>query len=127
MKNSFCRYYKYGLVLLMFILALSLIQWMGGNGFVRPKTVEAKITKETPAFDEDNPQIRAVMSVQNRHTHELMVIPEVVGTATGLDDAGKPSILVFTKGTVRAGVIPDHLEGISTAIRTADDILAMNS
>jgi hypothetical protein len=110
----------------VFIFALSLVCWMGGNGFVRPRVVEAKITNETPRFDEDHPQIRAVMAVQNRHTPELMGIPEVVGTATALDEAGKPTILVFAKNKVGAGWIPENLEDIPVAVKVTGEISAMS-
>ncbi len=130
MKNYFSRYSKYALGLFVFIVALSFIHWIGDGGFLRPGVVksgvaEAKITQETIPFDRANPQIQAVMAVQGRHTPELMAMPEVVGTATGLTDAGRPAILVFTKNRVEAGVIPRSLEGMPVVVKVTGEIVAM--
>src|SRR5688572_4437624 len=46
-------------------------------------------------LDPDNPQVQAVMKVQDAFTPSLMAHPDVLGTATGLDDAGGLAILVF--------------------------------
>ncbi len=127
MRNFSCRYFKYALGLFMFMFALSLSQATIG-------VVEAKITEETSIFDEEtivfdkaNPQIQAVMEVQNRHTPKLLEIPEVVGTATGLTEDGRPAMLVFTKKMVGAGVIPDRLEGVPVVAKVTGEIFAMKS
>jgi hypothetical protein len=125
MRNVFRRYSKYALGLFVFIFALSVIYWVGGNGFVWPGVVEAKITEETPVFDEANPHIQEVMAVQNRHTHELVAIPEVIGIATGLHKTGTPAILVFAKDKVEARRIPERLEGIPVVVKVIGEILAM--
>ncbi len=125
MKNSFPRYSKYALGLFVFVLAFSLIYWAGGGNFLRPAGVEAKITQETIPLDKANPHVQAVMAVQNRHTPDLMDMPEVVGTATGLNEAGRPAILVFTKNPVEAGVIPRRLEGVPVVVKVTGEIVAM--
>lgn len=132
MKNSFRRYSKYALGFFVFIFALSLIHWIGEGGFYRPGEVEAKITNETIIFNEEtialdkaNPQIRAVMAIQNRHTPKLLEIPEVVGTATGLTAAGRPAILVLTRNIVRAGAVPESLEGMPVVVQVTGEIFSM--
>jgi len=125
MKNSFPRYSKYALGLFVFVLAFSLIYWAGGGNFLRPAGVEAKITQETIPLDKANPHVQAVMAVQNRHTPDLMDMPEVVGTATGLNEAGRPAILVFTKNAVEAGMIPGRLEGVPVVVKVTGEIVAM--
>lgn len=47
------------------------------------------------ALDPDHPQVQAVMKVQDAFTPSLMAHPDVLGTATGLDDAGGLAILIF--------------------------------
>lgn len=125
MKISFRHYVKYALGILVFIAAFSLIHWVGSSGSLRPGVVEAKITQETAVFDKAHPEIQAAVTVQGRHTHALMGIPGVVGTATGLTEAGKPAIVVFTKDMVRAGVVPEHLEGIPVVVKITGEIFAM--
>lgn len=46
-------------------------------------------------LDPDDPQVQAVMKVQDAFTPSLMAHPDVLGTATGLGDAGGLAILVF--------------------------------
>jgi len=127
MKISFRQYAKYALGFLVFIAAFSLIYWVGSTGFLRPGVVEAKIIQETAVFDKAHPEIRAVMAAQHRHTAKLMAIPEVVGTATGLNEAGRPAILVFAKEKVGAGVIPESLEGVPVVVQVTGDIFAMKA
>lgn len=47
------------------------------------------------ALDSDHPQVQAVMKVQDAFTPALMAHPDVLGTATGLDENGGLAILVF--------------------------------
>jgi len=111
---------------LALLFAISLVLGLGAVS-------EAKITGQTifpgdepgAVVDSADPNVQAVMAVQNRHTHELLTTPEVVGTATGLTDEGRPAILVFTKREVGAGIIPDILEGAPVVVKMTGEILAM--
>jgi hypothetical protein len=123
--KSFCRYSKYVLSLFVLVFAMSLMNWVGNGGLYEPSMVEAKITKETVVLDKNNPQIQKVMAIQNRHTPKLLSIPEVVGTATGLNEVGGPSILVFTNKEVKAGKIPNTLEGIPVVVKAVGNFFAM--
>jgi hypothetical protein len=132
MKHSFGRFSKYAILLLACIAVLSLIHWTGDGGFRGPAGVEAKITQETIVSEEEpivldkgNPRIQAVMAVQGRHTHGLMALPEVVGTATGLDEAGNPAILVLTRKMVGPGVVPESLEGVPVVVKFTGEIFSM--
>jgi hypothetical protein len=126
MRNSS----KYALGLLIFMFVLSLVCWIGDGSF--HSLAQAKITQETIISDEEpivldkaNPQIQAVMAIQNRHTKKLMAKPDVVGTATGLTASGKPAVVVFTKKMLRAGLIPDNLEGIPVVVQVTGEIISM--
>ncbi len=132
MKGSFHRYSGYGLGICIFIIALFFLQWWGGNGFLTQGKVEAKITPETIPFEEEpisfdkaNPNIRAVVAIQNRHTPGLMGRPDVIGTATGLTEDGRPAILVLAKKEVGAGVIPENLEGAPVVVMVTGEIFSM--
>lgn len=117
---------KLTLTLLVFLVALSLIE-LSGNRFHSPGEAQAKITLETVDLDEKNPEIRATMGVQNRHAHELMAIEKVVGTATGLNEAGRPAVLVFTKETVRQGHVPESVEGVPVVVNVTGEFSAMSN
>lgn len=76
-------------------------------------------------LDRSHPKVREVMAIQNRHTALLMSHPDVVGTATGLDDAGQPAVLVFTRKEVADGVLPADLEGKRVIRKISGEIRAM--
>lgn len=60
----------------------------------------------------DHPAVVATMRVQDRHTPELMSDPDVVGTATGLDETGETVVLVYTKHRIPDARLPYELEGV---------------
>jgi len=136
MKNLICPlirpYLSYGLGLFVLLFALFFIYPVEDGEYLEPKVAEAKITADTilsnheeTVLDKSNPQIQAVMAVQNRHTQNLMAIPEVIGTATGITDDGRPAILIFTRGIVAAGVIPESLEGVPVVVKVTGEFSAM--
>ncbi|OGV95929.1 MAG: hypothetical protein A2W53_08250 [Nitrospinae bacterium RIFCSPHIGHO2_02_39_11] len=101
---------------------------------IGPATVEAKITQNgvsstnneiTPSMID--PKIQAAIATQNRYTPWLMAIQEVIGTATGLTENGRPAILAFTKSEVRAGIIPSDLESVPVVVITTGEFVAMHS
>jgi hypothetical protein len=59
--------------------------------------------------------LRPAMSVQDRHTEELLQIPGVVGTATILGEGGEPVIVIFTESADVRG-LPDRLEGYGVRV-----------
>ena len=67
--------------------------------------------------------IALTMRAQNAHTPELMKIPDVVGTGTGVGANGKLSVLVLTR---REGVgnIPKSEDGVPTEVRVVGDVKA---
>ena len=74
--------------------------------------------KERPlVLDQDNPRIKKVVDIQKRHTKELMAIKGVVGTATGINDAGDPSVVIFTSTATTPGSMPGNLEGVPVAVK----------
>ena len=59
-----------------------------------------------------NAAVRALATVQDRHTADLMSIPGVVGTATGVDEQGELGIMVMTEHALGAGRLPAEIEGM---------------
>ena len=74
----------------------------------------------------DNPDVAAVMAVQDRHTSELMRVPGVVGVATGLDPAsGRAAIKVYTERALPPGQLKKEYEGVKVLEEVTGRIVAM--
>ncbi len=70
--------------------------------------------------------LATVMQVQNRHTPKLLRLSGVVGTATGLDPAGRPVIFVLTKSGDLTG-IPGVLENVPVTVRVTGEFQALTA
>ena len=66
--------------------------------------------------------VALAMRAQNAHTPDLMKIPDVIGTGTGLASNGHLAVLVLTR---RAGVtgVPSTVDGVQTEIRVVGDVV----
>lgn len=95
---------------LVLTLALSLVFWTGCSE--QPQQVPAEQTTQTSVLSKANPQVQAVMAVQNRYTSHLYNHPAVVGTGTGLNEDGQLAIVVYTtENTLQSADV--RLEGLA--------------
>ncbi|HUT89101.1 MAG TPA: hypothetical protein VMY37_06380 [Thermoguttaceae bacterium] len=92
--------FRTGLFLTLLALALALL--------VLPAAAPTASAAEPPG-------LQKAMQAQERHTARLMALPDVVGTAVGLDAQGQPAVKVLT---ARGGVagIPANLEGVPVEV-----------
>jgi hypothetical protein len=74
-----------------------------------------------------NESLKPAMAIQDRHTAALMTDPDVIGTATTLDDAGQPAIMVLVTTQKAFDAAPRSLEGIPVKTVLTDKIVAMKS
>ena len=112
---------------LFLVLALAALTiWMSCEKDVK-SPVEPISQQETVVLSKANPQIQAVMSVQERHTPDLMANPEVVGTAVTVTENGKPAIMVMTKTQAlkKGQGIPEMIDGIPVVIEVTGIIRPM--
>lgn len=109
------------LVLSLFSLILMLLPISGI--FPGPGIALAKITPETVLPDQAS--VKAVMAVQERHTPDLLGIPGVVGTATGVTEGGSPAVLILGTDSLAQGALPRDLEGVPVILRVTGEITAM--
>lgn len=72
-----------------------------------------------------NPQVQAVMAIQNLHTARLMADPDVIGTATTLDDDGQPAIMLLVTTQKAMRTAPATLDGVPVKVVFTDRIVAM--
>ena len=80
-------------------------------------------------LDETHAKVKGVMALQQEVTTDLMKLPDVLGTAVGLDAAGEPALVIYVdqdgKGTseiVRA--LPPHLRGVALRPELTDKFRA---
>jgi hypothetical protein len=68
--------------------------------------------------------LETAIAAQERHTQELMINPAVVGTAVGLNAAGRPAVIIFTETRGVPG-LPDTLDGVPVVVRQSGRIYAL--
>lgn len=130
MKRSFhrSRYWMYALLSLALALTIA---WVGCNEKYQSPSAPEELQENL--LDESNPQVQAVIEVQNRNTPSLMEIAGVVGTATGLDENGKPTILILTETDIMATALakgdrlplPDQIDGVPVTVEVTGRIVAL--
>jgi hypothetical protein len=81
-------------------------------------------------LDDTHANVRAVMAVQQEVTADWMRQPEVLGTAVGLDGAGKPSLVVYVdQDASSAGEVirnlPRALRGVGVQVELTEKFRAM--
>jgi hypothetical protein len=102
-------FFKFILVYVGIVFALSIVHWDGAGIFLKSSLAEA--AGPPIGLTIDNQGIRRAIEVQKRHEAQLFRIPGVVGIGTGIGANGQAKIRVFT---VKAGIpdIPQKLEEI---------------
>jgi hypothetical protein len=91
----------------------------------KPGIIQAKLGVETPFSAGPPVDIRAAVAVQKRHSPSLLGIPEVVGTATGIDGGGNPAILILLEKAVGPDLLPASLDGVPVIKRVTGKMVAM--
>lgn len=104
-------------VLLLLLPALLVV----GCDYRRGVTDEPAAQEPVAALSPASAQVQAVMNIQDAATPELMAIPGVVGTATGLTEDGQLAVMVYLRDAEVANVkgpgiaaagIPAALQGV---------------
>ncbi len=114
------------LVALLFLAALVLVvsSCSKDQGAFTSPTGSAVSIAVGGGLSPRNPaDVALAMRAQNAHTPELMRIPDVIGTGTGVGANGRLAVLVLTK---RAGVgnIPAAVDGVPTEVRVVGEVTA---
>ena len=109
------------------VVAVALIVsfWIGcGEQFQAPSGPEE--TQEIVLSPSD-PQVRAVMKLQEMHTEAIMAKAGVVGIATGMTEDGRPAILVFVKNDVLAktAALPNAIAEVPVIVQVTGEFKAL--
>jgi hypothetical protein len=108
------------LILSLVALGLSTMLWHGCSD--QPTDpLEGPLLSQAGA--QDDAAIRRAITIQERHTERLLALPNVVGTAVGLNPAGRPVVQIFVTAANVAN-LPDMLEGIPVQRKVTEMFVA---
>ena len=74
-----------------------------------------------------NPEVRAVIEIQDRYTNELLAKQGIVGAGTGITADGRPAIIIFAKNSVLAkqAALPTSIEDVPVLVKVTGEIRAL--
>jgi hypothetical protein len=131
MKFPTTRFHRCNTAIFFTIITLAAVCCLGGAW---PGTAEAKITQANESlaqiettFDVHNPKIQAALAAQRRYNRYLLAHPQVVGTATGVDNADAPKVVVYARQALAPGSLPDNMDGIPVKVKVTGDIVPMQA
>jgi len=123
MKRSFLHQRGFALAL----LGMAVVVTVGIIGCGIDQTPTAPNNSMIDDLGRMSPQILSVMGIQDRHTQRLMADPDVIGTATTVDDNGQPAIMLLVTTEKARGAAPLTIEGVPVKVVLTDRIVAMKS
>jgi len=110
-------------LVIIIVLLFASFTSIGASVFFWPAAAEAKDAPKAILHRHD-PRVREAIAVQNRHTRNLMGIPNVVGTGVAIGPDGLPAIKVFTSRHGISG-IPERLESIPVQVEVTGMVVAL--
>jgi hypothetical protein len=120
--------------MLVLVFMLSVTYWTGCDN--NQNISDASLAnQEGIVLSKDDPAVQSVMTVQDQYTSDLMSVPGVVGTATGMTDDGKLAIMVYLESQPKSNVrgkgisasgIPTEISGIPVVKEVTGKIKAMD-
>jgi len=115
--HSLNRYFRVVLI----VLALIAVVFVAASAPAAPST---------GVLDQTHAAVQAVMSVQDEVTSDLMVQPEILGTAVGISAAGAPILTVYVdRDAANAGEVirslPREFRGVGVQVELTDKFRAM--
>jgi hypothetical protein len=84
-----------------------------------------KAAPQDATLDMANPRVQEIAAVQERHTPELMSLPNVIGTAIGLDAKGRLAIMLYTEEP--SDELPTSIDGVPVVQEVTGVIRAMSA
>lgn len=87
----------------------------------------ALTTPITQAPQDNTPDLRGTMVIQERHTPALMASPDVIGTAVTLGEDGQPAILLLVTSEKAVTRMPVDIDGVQVQVLLTDPIVAMRT
>ena len=116
---------RFSLLAVVGLLALLAGVWGCSDDVLSPADQSTDLSPEAIAKSAANPDVRAVMAIQERYTPALMADPEVIGTATTIGDDGQPIVLLFVTSDRAQRGAPTVLDGVAVKVHLTDRFVAM--
>ena len=114
--------------LLALVPLLGMVVWSGcGRDSMTGPSDEpstAPIKGEAVVLSADDPRVLQVMALQDASTPDFFRDPNIVGTATGMDAAGQPAILVFVVDESEAAAVPATIDGVPVVVQMTGRLVA---
>ncbi len=116
------------------IISVAVLYWVGCD--TQKSGVESTSPQVTSftKLSADDPVVKDVMSIQNKHTVDLMRDKNIVGTATGILPDGRVGILIFLnegsstpKGMKTLSSIPKEFDGVPVYTEVTGPIKALKT
>lgn len=115
------------LLLLPVAALLAMALWSGCSQENPTAPVSAPDVPGAGELSLASPRVQALISVQERHTPELMRDPDIVGTAVGLTADGRPAILVFAANEQAVAGVPQTIESVPVVVQVTGPLKAFKS
>lgn len=130
MKNPLLRSVWSLLAMSVLLIAISFM-WTG-CGDRNDLASGPTSSQSSSVLDKDNPLVKAVINVQDRHNVDLMKDPNIVGVMTGLTADGRIGIILLTKNEIPSkgrfvSSLPTNIEGVPVSTEYCGVIHAMKS
>lgn len=90
-----------------------------GNSITEPGVPATELVNSA------NHHLQDVMAIQDLHTARLMAEPDIIGTATTLDDNGQPAIMLLVTSQKAMRTAPITIDGVPVKVGFTDRIVAM--
>jgi hypothetical protein len=109
---------------------LALVIWgcsknpLSSTGESPVNLTSGSISGDAMSLSPSNPEVAAVMQVQDRNTAALFHVDGVVAVGTSIDERGKAVIRVYTE-TAAHGPLPLEIEGVRVVHEVSGKIVAM--
>jgi len=109
------------------LLLIGIVVSVGLWGCSEPRSTEPATPEQDISYLKSaaNPNIRAVMAIQDRHTPALMADKDVVATATTIGEDGEPAILLLVTSERARGGAPKWLDDVRVITQITDPLVAM--
>jgi hypothetical protein len=127
MIRSFIRPHSREILLVSAALALLFGVWGCSGSGDTPVAPALNSEFSDGVLSRANPQVLSVMNIQDRHTSRLMADPDVIGTATAVDDNGQLAVMLLVTTQKALEAAPKTLDGVPTRVVLTDKIVAMKT